>query len=302
MNYSLVGINHHDLLEKLNQTLKFEIDDNEIELDKINKIKEDYSTWENSVEKNLAENINPIPKQLIDLFKYSDTSIMDDFVFGYGEGSKAQKEIQRLQKKIDLKKTKLKLIIDYILITDSFIGIEKKDIFEVQDKIDFLLEKLKVLYNDNYYSIKIIFDLNSIEYRSDEPQELAEILHKRNYLIKKELYTSSDEVKISIKGASYIERKTKTIAKANSKKNENSNLDAKIDTIISKLTELGFGQKIIFEELEELRDLQTKLPKKTWGQLLKGKLLDLALSEIISKETATYIFENLTNEYFKMLK
>ena len=156
MNYSLVGINHHDLLEKLNQTLKFEIDDNEIELDKINKIKEDYSTWENSVEKNLAENINPIPKQLIDLFKYSDTSIMDDFVFGYGEGSKAQKEIQRLQKKIDLKKTKLKLIIDYILITDSFIGIEKKDIFEVQDKIDFLLEKLKVLYNDNYYSIKII--------------------------------------------------------------------------------------------------------------------------------------------------
>ena len=53
---------------------------------------------------------------------------------------------------------------------------------------------------------------------------------------------------------------------------------------------------------KKLRNLQTKLPKKTWGQLLKGKLLDLALSEIISKETATYIYENLTNDHFKLLK
>ena len=108
----------------------------------------------------------------------------------------------------------------------------------------------------------------------------------------------SDEVKISIKGASYIERKNKT----NNKKKSSINLNTKIDKIIEKLNELGFGQEVIFNELEELRNLQTKLPKKTWGQLLKGKLLDLALSEIISRETATYIYENLTNEHFKLLK
>ena len=302
MKYHLKEIEYNGLIKKLNQLLEFEINHKKINPKQIEKIKEQFSSWENSIEQFLTEKINPLPMPLIDLFKYSKTSIIDEFELGYRGDNQVQKEIERIHKKLAIKKAKLKLVIDYISITDSLKGAEEKGIFEVQDKIDFLLEKLTTLFNDNYYSITTIFDLNSVDYRNDEPKELAEILHKRNHLIKKELYLPSDEVKISIKGASYIERKAKAKAKTNRQRTQDSNLDTKIDAIISKLTALGFGQEIIFNELEELRDLQKKLPKKTWGQLLKGKLLDLAFSEIISKETATFIFENLTNEQFKILK
>jgi hypothetical protein len=36
--------------------------------------------------------------------------------------------------------------------------------------------------------------------------------------------------------------------------------------------------------------------------LLKGKLLDLALDKLISTETATSVYEYLTNNNFKLLK
>jgi predicted nuclease with TOPRIM domain len=52
-------------------------------------------------------------------------------------------------------------------------------------------------------------------------------------------------------------------------------MEKKINEIIERLTVLGYGQEIIFDELQELKDLYTKLSKKTWGQLLKGKLIDL---------------------------
>ena len=78
-------------------------------------------------------------------------------------------------------------------------------------------------------------------------------------------------------------------------------LDEKLDEIIQKLTNLGYGQEIIFKEIEELRGLQGKLSKTSWSQLLKGKLFDLAVDNIINKATAASIFEFLTNKDFKLL-
>ena len=75
-----------------------------------------------------------------------------------------------------------------------------------------------------------------------------------------------------------------------------------IDNIIEHLIKLGYGQEIIFNEINELRELQHKLSKKSWSQLLKGKLLDLALDKLMSTETATSVYEYLTNNSFKLLK
>lgn len=296
MKYFLIKSDYIQFKSELNDLQNFELNFEKKTQSGLEKLKTFYKEWENNVEKILVENISPNPELLIDIFKRSNSTLFDRIKYGKSKG--IEDEIKTIEREFTYQKSNLNKVVDYISITDNFVGQENKTITEIQEKIDFILEKLKVLFNDNFYSINTILTLNSIEHRNDEPEEISEILHKRGYIIKKEKYLPSDEVKISIKGASYIERKNKT----NSKKKSNTNLNSKIDKIIEKLNELGFGQEVIFNELEELRNLQTKLPKKTWGQLLKGKLLDLALSEIISKETATYIYENLTNDHFKLLK
>lgn len=84
-------------------------------------------------------------------------------------------------------------------------------------------------------------------------------------------------------------------------KTAKTEMDEKLDEIIERLTNLGYGQEIIFNEIEELRGLQGKLSKTSWSQLLKGKLFDLAVDNIINRATAASIFEFLTNQDFKLL-
>lgn len=79
--------------------------------------------------------------------------------------------------------------------------------------------------------------------------------------------------------------------------NENqTEFENTIDEILSRLEKLGFGQQIIFDEIEELKNLHSQLNKKNLGQVLKGKLIDLALSKIIDNDTVSYIYNKITNE------
>lgn len=209
--------------------------------------------------------------------------------------SEVAREIERLD---DFRKS-LERAIAYLSVVDSLYN--SKTIIEISDiieKKDFILTKMNALFSDKSYSIKTILELNNINYRDGETREIAEILNKSGYLILDDKYGNSDFAKISVKGASYITRKNKQ----KEKKYSETQLDKRIDNIIEHLEKLGFGQEIIFNEIEELRDLQHKLSKKSWSQLLKGKLIDLALDKLISIETISSIYEYLTNDNFKMLK
>lgn len=191
----------------------------------------------------------------------------------------------------------LRVLIGYLSIIDTLFDQEKEITIEtISDKKDFILSKLNSVFGNEYYSIEKILKFNCIKYRDNESCELAEDLSKRGYTIQYDKYSSnSEKVKISVKGASYIERKL-------SKSTKKTELDKKIDIIIEQLTKLGFGQEIIFNEIEELRGLQHKLAKKSWAQLLRGKLIDLALDKLISVETAKTVYEYLTSNNFKLLK
>ena len=114
-------------------------------------------------------------------------------------------------------------------------------------------------------------------------------------------YSEKDLVKISLKGAEYIERKKKAL-KSSVKKKGITEFNSKVDKVLEKLEKLGYGQEIIFNEIEELRGLSKKLTKKTLSQVIKGKVVDLAVSEIINKEIATFIYESLVDSKFKLLK
>ena len=79
---------------------------------------------------------------------------------------------------------------------------------------------------------------------------------------------------------------------------EESILMSRLTVIDENLRKLGYGQEILFEEIEELK-LHFEIGKKNWFQLVKGKLFDLGLKktleETIIKQTWDALKEGFDN-------
>lgn len=297
MKYILKEISHFDFFENLEKF--FEAAINQLEKDENNA--DTFKIAANKIIENVRqffkEYLFPDPDEIIGLLNtsYNDVFDFDYSAYGFEKEPEVKKEIERL----DNFRRSFRLIIGYLSMTETLLNSEiQLNITSVSDKTDFLLSKLNSVFGDEMYSIEKIFTLNNIKHRDKETREIAEDLSKRGYLILKDQYIGSDKVKLSIKGARYIERKLKT-NKTSKSKNE---LDQKIDTILEQLIKLGYGQEIIFNEIDELRTLQHKLSKKSWSQLLKGKLVDLALDKLITVDIAKSVYEYLTSNNFKLLK
>jgi hypothetical protein len=100
---------------------------------------------------------------------------------------------------------------------------------------------------------------------------------------------------------SAIEQGTGFNSAANFSEEEKRNVNVKIDEVLSELHKLHLGQEIIFDEIEQLRELLT-LDKKNWKQNLKGKLLDMGLSKLLEKEMLEWIYRTLTGDSLSLLK
>ncbi len=77
---------------------------------------------------------------------------------------------------------------------------------------------------------------------------------------------------------------------------QKSELHNSLNEIKDSLAKLGFGQEIIFNELDELKN-HLNLGKKNWFQLLKGKLFDLTVNEVLDKEHIKYVYEKLSEGF-----
>ena len=80
-------------------------------------------------------------------------------------------------------------------------------------------------------------------------------------------------------------------------------LKEKLDELLERLMKLELGQQVIYDdladEISDLKDLVGVLGKKDWKQMLKGKLVDAGLGNIIGevgKEAIqTFSNQNLLN-------
>ena len=296
MRYLIKNIQLEDLIQKLESFKNFDLAKNENYIEK-------YNNWFSLVDKTIKKHIFPDFSDLANYFDNYRYNIKDENSRNFYYSDKEFESINEYElytKYLKESKYTLRIVIDYLKISNlnenKLLNVK---IRSTEDKIDLLLEKLNFLFSDDYYSISTIFDLNSIVYRTKETEEIAENLFKRKYITKHGgEYENTDFVKITVKGSAYIERKLKS----KNKKVKDENLDKKLDEVLLRLQKLGFGQEIIFNEIEELRELQTKLSKKSWGQLLKGKLFDLALEKIIDTDTVKLIYEYLTNSDFKLIE
>lgn len=70
----------------------------------------------------------------------------------------------------------------------------------------------------------------------------------------------------------------------------------KLNGISDKLEKLGYGQEIIFEEIDSLKE-NFNLGKKNWFQLLKGKLIDLGLQKALNEKVMKDIYQELSDGY-----
>lgn len=82
-------------------------------------------------------------------------------------------------------------------------------------------------------------------------------------------------------------------------KNEIMNINSKLDEILLKQE---LGNEIIFNEIDELKELILFLNKKNWGQIVKGKLGDLVLGGLLSSENATSIFKYVSENSPLLIK
>ncbi|MEQ8474058.1 MAG: hypothetical protein RIC35_22870 [Marinoscillum sp.] len=80
-----------------------------------------------------------------------------------------------------------------------------------------------------------------------------------------------------------------------------SELHNKLNTILAELQKQGLGQEILFEEIESLKN-HFNLGKKTWFQLLKGKLIDLMVDQVLEKTIANDIYSSLSEGYEQIVK
>lgn len=82
---------------------------------------------------------------------------------------------------------------------------------------------------------------------------------------------------------------------------EISEFNEKLNNLEEKITKLGFGQEIIYDEIQELNELLKSLKKKNWSEIFKGKLMDLVIGKAISIEAMEMALKYITGEEIKIL-
>lgn len=82
---------------------------------------------------------------------------------------------------------------------------------------------------------------------------------------------------------------------------EETKLHNKLNKIIENLEKQHFGQQIIFDEIEELKN-HFNLGKNNWFQLVKGKFFDLTVEKVIDKVLIVEMFNSLSEGFEQVTK
>jgi hypothetical protein len=220
-----------------------------------------------------------------------------------------QKQLSDLVKKKNEDCTSLWKTLEYHLrileISDAVvrpneIDLKERKNLDTDEKLELILEKLNQLYDNSYHSLSAIIEGNGIELgRYDEERELAKALENYGYV--RCMYARTISAQITLDGRRHIEKKLKKAVTDYSRIDKSQEeLSDKIDEIIAILKKQNFGQEILFNELEELKELYSTLNKKNWGQVLKGKLIDLGLAQVINKDIMEQIFSELTDQILRL--
>jgi hypothetical protein len=259
----------------------------------------EYKSWRNSVIDYLTQAFN-VSNYYVISFR---TSHSNNFSFSgqqKGLDQRIRDNKQALKSDIRLVEYIVKLVsVSDLLIKEVDLEVRKK--YDSEEILELLLEKLYDLYDDNIYPVLPILEGNGIQLKKmREEYDYVKILENQNLVFSNNISQRAD-AQLTIEGKLFVEERRKKVSPNYSLISDDQNeISNKIDQIIKDIEKLGFGQQIIFDEFEELKDLYLHLDKKNWAQLLKGKLVDLGLSQAISYEVMKAIYESFTHEVLRI--
>jgi hypothetical protein len=267
----------------------------------LTELKQKIKTWTTDCTKFLKDSFDSETNEFANDFYYSKEGRYN--IPGTRKGIEDLKKetIEDLKSKVNtlVYYKKILSVCDAIIKPDTT-NLKVREEYTTEQLLTLILEKLFDLYDDYYYPISTILQGNGIVLkRYDEERELIQILEDQDYV--KVTHTRTITAQLTARGKIYVENLRKKESINYSKINESSEeLDKKIEEIKTELWKLGLGQEIIFNELEELKEFYKKADKKNWGQLLKGKLVDLGLSKLVDNDTISYIYKELTHEILRL--
>lgn len=200
----------------------------------------------------------------------------------------------------------LKFILEMVGISDKYTKPQEIDLsirqnYTSEEIIELLLQKLYDLYGDGIYPVIQILEGNGVTLKKRrEEYEYVSTLEDYGYVTSSNITREAD-AQLTLTGKRYIEEKRKTTKpNYNSIADDSGEINSKIDELKKQLEKLGYGQEIIFEELEELKEYYTVLNKKSWAQLFKGKLFDLGASQVISWDVMKMMYESIVHDTLKL--
>lgn len=174
--------------------------------------------------------------------------------------------------------------------------IESRSSFTTDQTINLLLDKLYELYDNMLYPVKPILEGNGVPIRRHyEEHDFVKLLLNQGLVESQLALGQPANAQLSVNGRLYVEEQRSTTKPDYSKiPISDEALQQTMDIILHKVSMMEFGQEIIFNELEELKELRGKIKNRTWGQLLKVKLVDLVADKVLDKETVQWIYEEFT--------
>lgn len=223
----------------------------------------------------------------------------------HGPQRNISQEIKNEFAELNSKTKKLDYYLRILGVSDAIIkpneiNLEIRKNYSTDEIIELLLDKLFDLYDNFHYPVDFIFEGNGITMaRYGESRQIVTLLMDRNLLHSSGI--SLVDAQLTLEGKLYVEEKRKLKKSTyNGIGDSKEEVSDRIDELIDKLNKLGLGQEILFDELQELKDLHGQLNKTNWGQLLKGKLIDLGLSQVIDKDTIKYVYEFITKDVIRL--
>ena len=267
-------------------------------------------------EENFSNDYNLWREKVIDFFNKSFGQNNEySREFKYANKNKFQFQGQKNNSQINLRELKQDLrndirYIDYhkkilsvsdLITNPSQVDLQLRANYASKDILELILEKLYELYDDNTYAVLPILEGNGIKLKKRREEfDYIKLLENNGYVQSNNIGQVAD-AQLTMNGKLYIEEKRKTVKPNYQSISDNKEtIELKLDELFKKLEELGFGQQIIFDELDELRDLYSSLNKKNWGELLKGKIVDLGLSQVINADMMKLIYEHITNDILRI--
>ena len=295
--WNLFKNNLNELMEKGKVILKNNLRKNE----GIEKSIEEYKTWRNSVLEYLTYSFEP-NNSFAQVFRIANSN---NFNFQGTQKSDEQlirENKQFLRNELRIIECTLKILsVSEKIISPNKLDLKVRENYTSEEILKLILEKLLEIYDDNIYPILPILEGNGIILKKRREEfEYLKILEDNGYVISNNIANQAS-AQLTVSGKIYIEEKRKiVIPNYETISDCKENIDKKIDELFIKLEKLGYGQQIIFEELEELKDLYLTLNKQNWAQLVKGKIIDLGLSQVISVDIMKIIYESITNDILRI--